>query len=63
MSVLDDFRSPATSATVARAIAAEVDPQRRYSFMEFCGSHTHTIARHSLEEVLPANVRMVHGPG
>jgi hydrogenase expression/formation protein HypD len=31
--------------------------------MEFCGGHTHTIARHGIEDLLPSNVRMIHGPG
>jgi hydrogenase expression/formation protein HypD len=44
-------------------MAAEADPGRRYNFMEFCGGHTHTIARYGLEDLLPASVRMVHGPG
>jgi hydrogenase expression/formation protein HypD len=31
--------------------------------MEFCGGHTHAIARYGVEDLLPSNVRMVHGPG
>ena len=31
--------------------------------MEFCGGHTHAISRYGLKDLLPANVRMVHGPG
>jgi hydrogenase expression/formation protein HypD len=31
--------------------------------MEFCGGHTHAISRYGIEDLLPANVRMVHGPG
>jgi hydrogenase expression/formation protein HypD len=31
--------------------------------MEFCGGHTHAISRYGLEDLLPANVRMIHGPG
>jgi hydrogenase expression/formation protein HypD len=31
--------------------------------MEFCGGHTHAIARYGLEDLLPENVRMIHGPG
>jgi hydrogenase expression/formation protein HypD len=41
----------------------EADPARRYHFMEFCGGHTHAIARYGVEDLLPSNVRMVHGPG
>jgi hydrogenase expression/formation protein HypD len=33
------------------------------TFMEVCGSHTMAIARYGLRELLPANVRLVSGPG
>jgi hydrogenase expression/formation protein HypD len=31
--------------------------------MEFCGGHTHAIARYGVEDLLPPSVRMIHGPG
>ena len=31
--------------------------------MEFCGGHTHAISRYGLEDLLPPNVRLIHGPG
>jgi hydrogenase expression/formation protein HypD len=31
--------------------------------MEFCGGHTHAISRYGVTDLLPANVRMIHGPG
>ncbi|TSA14848.1 MAG: hydrogenase formation protein HypD, partial [Comamonadaceae bacterium] len=43
--------------------AHSVQGDRRYSFMEFCGGHTHAISRYGLSDLLPQNVRMVHGPG
>ncbi len=46
-----------------RCIAAEVDPRRDYHLMEFCGGHTHAIFRYGVEDLLPANIRLVHGPG
>nr|WP_275116093.1 hydrogenase formation protein HypD [Aliiroseovarius subalbicans] len=45
------------------AIARAADPDRTYRFMEFCGGHTHAIARFGLEDLLPGNIRMIHGPG
>jgi len=30
--------------------------------MEVCGGHTHTIYKHGLEDYLPENVTLVHGP-
>ncbi|MGC4090852.1 MAG: hypothetical protein QM756_23860 [Polyangiaceae bacterium] len=48
---------------MAAAIAREARPERRYHFMEFCGGHTHAISRYGVGDLLPANVRMIHGPG
>jgi hydrogenase expression/formation protein HypD len=31
--------------------------------MEFCGGHTHAISRYGVADLLPDNVRMIHGPG
>jgi hydrogenase expression/formation protein HypD len=31
--------------------------------MEFCGGHTHAISRYGIADLLPVNVRMIHGPG
>jgi hydrogenase expression/formation protein HypD len=31
--------------------------------MEFCGGHTHAISRYGVEDLLPAAIRMIHGPG
>lgn len=63
MKYIDEFRDGTIARKIAERIAAEVDPARRYSFMEFCGGHTHAISRYGIAELLPANVQMVHGPG
>ncbi len=63
MKYVDEFRDGAVAKTLAGAIAAEADPARRYHIMEFCGGHTHAISRYGLEDLLPANIRFVHGPG
>lgn len=34
-----------------------------YSIMEICGGQTHAIAKYRLEELLPSNIRLIHGPG
>jgi hydrogenase expression/formation protein HypD len=31
--------------------------------MEFCGGHTHAIFRYGVQDLLPPNVHLVHGPG
>lgn len=63
MTHADEARSPARARAIAAAIAKAARPERTYHLMEFCGGHTHAIARYGLEKLLPANVRLVHGPG
>src|SRR4051812_49039216 len=63
MKYIDEFRDGTLARSIAASIAAEADPARRYHFMEFCGGHTHAIARYGVTDLLPSNVRMIHGPG
>jgi hydrogenase expression/formation protein HypD len=63
MKYVDEFRDGEVAKGLATAIAAEVRPDRRYNFMEFCGGHTHAISRYGVPDLLPENVRMIHGPG
>ncbi|PZP32363.1 MAG: hydrogenase formation protein HypD [Roseateles depolymerans] len=63
MKYVDEYRDGALARRLADRIAAELQPGRRYHFMEFCGGHTHAIARYGLIELLPPALRMIHGPG
>lgn len=63
MKYADEFRDKEIALGLARTIRAEARPGRSYRFMEFCGGHTHAISRYGLEDMLPGNVRMIHGPG
>lgn len=63
MKYVDEYRDGDLAKGLAAAIAREADPARRYHFMEFCGGHTHAISRYGVADLLPANVRMIHGPG
>ncbi len=63
MKYVDEFRDGALARRIGERIAAEVQPGRRYHFMEFCGGHTHAISRYGIGELLPASIRMIHGPG
>jgi len=60
---LDEFRDPELGRALAREIRSLVEPDRRYQLMEVCGGHTHSIYRYGLDDLLPANVELVHGPG
>jgi hydrogenase expression/formation protein HypD len=63
MRFVDEFRD----ADKARALAAKItrlcEPGREYKIMEVCGGHTHTIYRHGIEDYLPEQITLVHGPG
>lgn len=63
MQYIDEFRDGQLARGLARAIAAAVDPARDYRLMEFCGGHTHAIFRYGVQDLTPANLRFVHGPG
>ncbi len=63
MRFVDEFRDAEKAQALSGQIAALCEPGRRYSFMEVCGGHTHTIYKHGLEDYLPESVSLVHGPG
>ena len=63
MKYVDEYREGDAARRIAAEIRHEADPKRIYRFMEFCGGHTHVLARWGLTDILPPNVRMIHGPG
>ena len=63
MKYIDEFRDGEVAQKIAAVIRTEADPARSYHFMEFCGGHTHAISRYGVADLLPDNVRMIHGPG
>lgn len=63
MKYVDEYRDGELAKKLTSRIRAEVKPDREYALMEFCGGHTHAIFRYGIPELLPDNVRLVHGPG
>lgn len=63
MKYIDEFRQRDLAEKVAGAIVREARSGRDYHFMEFCGGHTHAIFRYGVQDLMPPNVRFVHGPG
>jgi hydrogenase expression/formation protein HypD len=61
MKYLDEYRDE----RIARGLAAEIQERvaRHWVLMEICGGQTHTIMRYGLDELLPREVELVHGPG
>jgi hydrogenase expression/formation protein HypD len=60
---VDEFRDGALGRKVAAQILGVVEPGRHYKVMEVCGGHTHSIYRYGVDDLLPENVELVHGPG
>jgi hydrogenase expression/formation protein HypD len=59
------FLSEYRDERIARALAAEIAQRttRSWVLMEICGGQTHTIMRYGLDELLPKQIELVHGPG
>ena len=63
MKYVDEFRDPSLIRQAAADIRRLADGDRRFRIMEVCGGHTHAIYRFALDDVLPRNVELIHGPG
>ena len=63
MKYVDEYRSAEDAERLAERIAGLVEPGRHYKLMEVCGGHTHTIYKHGIEDLLPPEIELVHGPG
>ena len=62
MRFVDEFREPGGIARLSAEIA-RLAQGRRVMLMDVCGGHTHAIYKHGLQDLLPDNVELVHGPG
>jgi hydrogenase expression/formation protein HypD len=60
---VDEFRDAELGRALAGEILATVEPGRHYKVMEVCGGHTHSIYKYGIDDLLPENVELVHGPG
>lgn len=63
MKYIEEFRRHDLAEKLSAAIGKEVNTDRRYNLMEFCGGHTHAIFRYGVQDLIPENVKFVHGPG
>ncbi|GHG51140.1 hydrogenase formation protein HypD [Streptomyces griseocarneus] len=61
MRYLDEFQDPALARRLLDDIHATVT--RPWAMMEVCGGQTHSIIRHGIDQLLPASVELIHGPG
>lgn len=61
MKYLDEFSDPELAARLVAQIKAVTT--QRWSIMEVCGGQTHSIIRHGIDQLLPDQIEMIHGPG
>ncbi len=61
MKYLDEYRDATAASKLADAIAHTVT--RPWTIMEVCGGQTHTIVKYGIDEILPQEIELVHGPG
>jgi len=61
MKFMDEYRDAEAAHTLAREIARMTT--KAWSIMEVCGGQTHAIVKFGLDELLPAHITLIHGPG
>ncbi|MGD2058070.1 MAG: hydrogenase formation protein HypD, partial [Anaerolineales bacterium] len=61
MKYLSEYRdSELVKSVIAEIHATASQP---WVLMEICGGQTHAIVRHGLDQLLPEQIELVHGPG
>ncbi|MEU9545041.1 MULTISPECIES: hydrogenase formation protein HypD [Streptomyces] len=61
MKYLDEYRDPVLAGQLLDELRRTAT--RPWRIMEVCGGQTHTLVRQGIDELLPAGMRMIHGPG
>jgi hydrogenase expression/formation protein HypD len=61
MKYLDEYRDPEAAQRYAREIARITT--RPWTLMEVCGGQTHAIVKFGIDELLPKDINLIHGPG
>lgn len=61
MKYLDEFRDPALAKRLLDDIHAITT--QPWSIMEVCGGQTHSIIRNGIDQLLPPQITLIHGPG
>ena len=61
MKYLSEYRDNELAQRLVREIQKVVT--RPWKIMEVCGGQTHSIIRNGIDQLLPEEVRMIHGPG
>jgi hydrogenase expression/formation protein HypD len=61
MRFIDEYRDLAAANTYAKLIRQVI--RHPWRIMEICGGQTHTIVKYGIEQLLPPEITLIHGPG
>ena len=61
MKYIDEFHDPDLARRLLDDIHATVT--QPWALMEVCGGQTHSIIRHGIDQLIPEQIEMIHGPG
>lgn len=61
MKYVSEYRKPALNKLLIEKIRKMVT--QKWVIMEICGGHTHSILKYGIDQVLPKEIELVHGPG
>lgn len=66
MKYVDDYRNNSISKNIIQKINKEFSYdviKRKINIMEVCGTHTMSIYKNNIDELLPQNINLISGPG
>ena len=61
MKYIDEYRNATSADKLLKEIRSIIT--RSWTIMEICGGQTHTIVKSGIDDLLPSNLVLVHGPG
>src|SRR5678816_232246 len=61
MKYVDEYRDQGIAQRIAQEISNTVT--HPWVLMEICGGQTHSIVKYGVDQLLPKEVELVHGPG
>lgn len=61
MKFVDEYRDEAVTQKLLSRITANIS--QPWNLMEICGGQTHSLLKSGLDQMLPAQINLIHGPG
>jgi hydrogenase expression/formation protein HypD len=63
MKYIDEFRNPSIVKDIIISINKLINKKKTYKIMEICGTHTVSISKYGIRNLLPKNIHLISGPG